>query len=307
MGLARSILLKASRSAWLARQLRERRFFQRAVRRFMPGETVDAALEAAGAFAKQDIGSVLTELGEQVTSRAEAADVRDHYLGVLEKIQRRKLPAHISVKLTHLGIDASHEGCVQDVLKLAARSEQARSFLWIDMEESRYVDATLEVYRRAKAEWSNVGVCLQAYLRRTPKDLEALLPISPAIRLVKGAYNEPADVALAKKHDVDDRYRQLADRLLAEAARQRAKPVFGTHDLGLVEAIRKSATTQRVGPSSYEFHMLYGIRADEQRKLASMGAEIRVLISYGSAWFAWYMRRLAERPANMWFVLRNVV
>jgi len=307
MGFARTVLLKASRSQWLARQLRERRFFQRAARRFMPGEALDDALEAAAQFGKAGLGSVLTELGEQVTNRAEAAAVRDHYLGVLEKIQRRKLPAHISVKLTHLGVEASREGCVQDVLKLAARAEQARSFLWIDMEESRYVDMTLEVYRRAKAEWPNVGVCLQAYLHRTATDLEALLPIAPAIRLVKGAYNEPADVAFPRKRDVDENYRQLARRLLAEAGRQRAKPVFGTHDLGLIEWIRKSAVDQRVDPSSYEFHMLYGIRAAEQRKLASMGAEVRVLISYGSAWFAWYMRRLAERPANVWFVLRNVV
>jgi len=307
MGFARTLLLKASRSQWLARQLRERRFFQKAAKRFMPGETLDAALEAAGQFAKAGMGSVLTELGEQVTNRAEAAAVRDHYLGVLERVQRRKLPAHASVKLTHLGIDASHEGCVQDVLKLAARAEQARSFLWIDMEESRYVDATLDVYRRAKGEWPNVGVCLQAYLRRTAKDLEALLPIAPAIRLVKGAYNEPADIAFPKKADVDENYRQLAKRLLSEAGRQRAKPVFGTHDLPLVEWIRKTAVDQRVDASAYEFHMLYGIRAKEQRNLASMGAEVRVLISYGSAWFAWYMRRLAERPANVWFVLRNVV
>ena len=307
MGFARSLLLKASRSQWLARQLRERRFFQRAVKRFMPGETLEAALDAAGQFAKAGLGTVLTELGEQVTNRAEAAAVRDHYLGVFEKIQRRKLPAHVSVKLTHLGLEASHEGCVQDVLKLAARAEQARSFLWIDMEESRYVDATLAVYRRAKAEWPNVGVCLQAYLHRTAKDLEGLLTLSPGIRLVKGAYNEPPDVALPKKRDVDENYRQLAQRLLSEAARQRAKPVFGTHDLRLIETIRKAAAAQRLDPSAYEFHMLYGIRAAEQRKLVSMGAKVRVLISYGSAWFAWYMRRLAERPANVWFVLRNVV
>ncbi len=307
MGFARTLLLKASRSQWLARQLRERRFFQKAARRFMPGEALDDALEAAAQFGKAGLGSVLTELGEQVTNRAEAAAVRDHYLGVLEKIQRRKLPAHISVKLTHLGVEASREGCVQDVLKLAARAEQARSFLWIDMEESRYVDTTLEVYRRAKTEWPNVGVCLQAYLHRTAKDLEALMPIAPAIRLVKGAYNEPPNIAFPKKRDVDENYRQLARRLLAEAGRQRAKPVFGTHDLGLIEWIRKSAVEQRVDPSSYEFHMLYGIRAAEQRRLASMGAEVRILISYGNAWFAWYMRRLAERPANVWFVLRNVV
>jgi proline dehydrogenase len=307
MGFARSLLLKASRSQWLARQLRERRFFQRAVKRFMPGETLDAALDAAAQFGKAGLGSVLTELGEQVTNRAEAAAVRDHYLGVLERVQRRKLPAHISVKLTHLGIEASREGCVQDVLKLAARAEQARSFLWIDMEESRYVDVTLEVYRRAKAEWSDVGVCLQAYLRRTPADLESLLSLAPAIRLVKGAYNEPADVAFPKKGDVDAAYFQLAERLLQEAARQRVKPVFGTHDLALIERIRQAATAQRVDPSAYEFHMLYGIRAAEQRSLASQAAKVRVLVSYGSAWFAWYMRRLAERPANVWFVLRNVV
>jgi len=307
MGFARSLLLKASRSQWLARQLRERRFFQRAVKRFMPGETLDEALEATGQFAKLNLGTVLTELGEQVTNRAEAAAVRDHYLGVFEKIQRRKLPAHVSVKLTHLGLDASKEGCVQDVLKLAARAEQARSFLWIDMEESRYVDATLEVYRRVKAEWPSVGVCLQAYLRRTAKDVEGLLAVAPAIRLVKGAYNEPPDAAFPKKRDVDENYRQLAQRLLGEAARQRAKPVFGTHDLALIETIRKAAVAQRLDPSAYEFHMLYGIRAEEQRKLVSMAAKVRVLISYGSAWFAWYMRRLAERPANVWFVLRNVV
>lgn len=307
MGLARSILLKASRSQWLADQLRRRRFFQRAVKRFMPGETLEAALDAAGQFAKSGLGSVLTELGEQVTNRAEAAAVRDHYLGVLERIQRRKLPAHVSVKLTHLGLDASREGCVQDVLKLAARAEQARSFLWIDMEESRYVDATLEVYRRAKAEWSNVGVCLQAYLRRTPADLESLLALAPAIRLVKGAYNEPADVALPRKRDVDAAYLQLAERLLEEAARQRVKPVFGTHDLSLIERMRRAATALKLDPSAYEFHLLYGIRAAAQRALVSDSAQVRVLISYGSAWFAWYMRRLAERPANVWFVLRNVV
>jgi proline dehydrogenase len=307
MGFARTVLLKASRSQWLARQLRDRRFFQRAVRRFMPGETLEAALDAAGQFGKAGIGSVLTELGEQVTSRAEAADVRDHYIGALERIQRRKLPAHISVKLTHLGIDASQEGCVQDVLKLAARADQARSFLWIDMEESRYVDATLEVYRRAKAEWSNVGVCLQAYLRRTATDLDRLFSIAPAIRLVKGAYNEPAEIALPKKGEVDSNYFDLAQRLLSEAGRQRAKPVFGTHDMKLIERIRQAAVTQKVDPSAYEFHMLYGIRAAEQRALASRGLGVRVLISYGDAWFAWYMRRLAERPANVWFVLRNVV
>jgi proline dehydrogenase len=307
MGLARRALLRASRSQWLARQLRDRAFFQRAVRRFMPGESLDAALDAAAEFAKANIGSVLTELGEQVTSRAEAEAVRDHYVGVLDRIKRRSLPAHVSIKLTHLGLEADREACVRDVLALAAKAEQSRSFLWIDMEESRYTDATVEVYRRVKAEWANVGVCLQAYLRRTAADLEALFALAPAIRLVKGAYNEPSEVAFPKKRDVDANYFKLAVRLLSEAARQRAKPVFGTHDFSLVAKIREAASALALDGRSYEFHLLYGIQAAEQRALAAQGAAVRVLISYGSAWFAWYMRRLAERPANVWFVLRNLI
>lgn len=307
MSLARTLLLRASRSSFLARQLRERRFFQRAVRRFMPGETLDAALDATAGFAKLGIGSVLTELGEQVHSRAESEAVRDHYLGVFDRIKKRDLPAQVSVKLTHLGLDADRDACLRDVLALAERATAARSFLWIDMEEARYVDATLDVYRRVRAEWPNVGVCLQAYLRRTAADLEALFPIAPAIRLVKGAYNEPAAVAFPRKRDVDGRYFDLAVRLLAEAARQRAKPVFGTHDLTLIETIRGAAEAQRLPPDGCEFHLLYGIRPEAQRNLAARGARVRVLISYGSAWFAWYMRRLAERPANVWFVLRNLV
>jgi proline dehydrogenase len=307
MGFARSILLKASRSQWLARQLRERRFFQRAVKRFMPGETLDAALDAAAGFAEYDIGSVLTELGEQVTNRREAEAVRDHYLGVFDKIQRRKLPAHVSVKLTHLGLEADRDACVRDVLALAQRAAQARSVLWIDMEESRYVDATLDVYRLVKTEWKDVGVALQAYLHRTAADLDKLLPLSPWIRLVKGAYNEPADVAFPRKDDVDDNYLKLAKRLLDETLRQRARPIFGTHDEGMIERIGQAAREKRVDRQAYEFHMLYGIKSDTQRRLAKQGHVVKVLISYGSAWFAWYMRRLAERPANVWFVLRNVV
>ena len=307
MGFARSVLLKASRSQWLARQLRDRRFFQRAVKRFMPGETLEAALDAAGTFAQYNIGSVLTELGEQVTNRGEAEAVRDHYLGVLDKIQRRKLPAHISVKLTHLGLEADREACVRDVLALAEKAAQARSVLWIDMEESRYVDATLEVYRRAKAEWKDVGLALQAYLRRTAADLEKLLPLAPWIRLVKGAYNEPAEVAFPSKRDVDENYFKLAGRLLDEAVRQRARPIFGTHDETMMARIQQAARAKRADSRAYEFHMLYGIREGVQRRLARDGHVVKVLISYGSAWFAWYMRRLAERPANVWFVLRNLV
>jgi proline dehydrogenase len=277
------------------------------VRRFLPGEELGAALDAATAFARDGIGSVLTELGEQVTTRAEAGRVRDHYLQVFDRVRQRGLPAHVSVKLTHLGLDVDRAACLENVLGLAARAADARSFLWIDMEESRYVDVTLELFRRARAAHAGVGVCLQAYLRRTPADLEGLLPLGPAIRLVKGAYNEPPDVAFPKKRDVDERYFALAGRLLEHAVRGQARPVFGTHDLGLIARLRQHAAALGTTPGAYEVHMLYGIRAAEQRALTRDGVPVRVLISYGTHWFPWYMRRLAERPANVWFVIRHLV
>jgi len=307
MSLTRRLLLRASRSAWLARTLRRRAFFRRAVRRFLPGEHVGAALDTAAALARDGIGSVLTQLGEQVTNRDEAAAVRDQYLRLLDEIRSRDLPAEISVKLTHLGLDVNPKACLQDLLGLAARAAAAKSFLWIDMEESRYVDATLELFRAVRAARPDVGVCLQAYLRRTPADLEGLLPHAPAIRVVKGAYNEPPDVAFPKKRDVDAAYAVLAGRLLERAAAGGARVVFGTHDLDLLERLRARALALGVTGGGYEVHMLYGIRAAAQRALAQQGVPVRVLISYGTHWFPWYMRRLAERPANVWFVVRHLL
>ena len=304
MSLARTLLLRASRSPWLAAQFRKRAFARRAVRKFMPGESLGEALDAASALAKGNLGTVLTQLGEQVQNATEAAAVRDHYLQVFDQIRQRSLPAHVSVKLTHLGLDVSREACMHHVLDLAAKARADRTFLWIDMEEARYVDATLEIYRRARADGPGIGVCLQAYLRRTPQDLAALLPIGPAIRLVKGAYRESAEIALQRKEEIDAQYETLAGQLLDATAGGRATVVFGTHDLGLVDRIGKEAVN-RSADARYEVHMLYGIRSDDQRDLAAQGVKVRILISYGSHWFAWYMRRLAERPANIWFVVRS--
>lgn len=305
MSIARSLLLRASRSPWLAEQFRRRAFARRAVRRFMPGESLLDALDASAELAKAAMGTVLTQLGEQVRNAAEAEDVRDHYLNVFDQVRDRFLPAQVSVKLTHLGLDVDRDACLRHVRALAEKARKEGCFLWIDMEESRYVDATLDLYRRVREEGPGVGVCLQAYLRRTPQDLAALLPLSPAIRLVKGAYNEPGSVALARKKDVDAQYSSLAVQLLDAAAAGRATAVFGTHDLRLIERIGEQAAARKAD-GRYEVHMLYGIRGDAQRRLAGQGVKVRVLISYGSHWFAWYMRRLAERPANVWFVVRSL-
>ena len=305
MSIGRALLLKASRSAFLASQLRRRAFVGRAVRRFMPGEELTAALDAAQQLASFGLGTVLTQLGENLTTRADAEAVRDHYLGVLRELGRRALPAHISVKLTQLGLDVDRDACEHALHALTAAAAEAGSFLWIDMEDSRYTDVTLDLYRRVRAAHAGVGVCLQAYLRRTAGDLEALLPLAPAIRLVKGAYAEPPGIAFPRKQDVDASYAALGGRLLEHAAGG-ARPVFGTHDVRLLASLRERAAALRLPRAACEFHLLYGIRAEEQRRLAAEGETVRVLISYGTAWFAWYMRRLAERPANVWFVAKNM-
>jgi proline dehydrogenase len=306
MSLARSVLLRASRSPWLAEQFRRRSFARRAVRRFMPGEDVRDALDAAASFARAGIGSVVTALGERVGTRAEAEAVRRHYLEVLDTIRARALPTHISVKLTHLGLDVDRALCAESVHELASRAEATGSMLWIDIEESRYVDATLELYRGARARQARVGVCLQAYLRRTPADLESLLAVGGSVRLVKGAYREPAAIAFPRKADTDAAYLALAKRMLGAAAPHRPQ-VFGTHDLVLLDGIRAHAASTGVPSGAWEAHMLYGIRSAEQRALAAGGVSVRVLVSYGTHWFPWYVRRLAERPANVWFVLRSLV
>lgn len=306
MGITRDLILKASRSQWMAAQLRHRAFFQRAVKRFMPGEDLESALRATQDLAALKVGTVLTELGEQVTNRVEAEQVRDHYLMVLGEVRKRGLPAQVSIKLTHLGLESDPDACLANLRALCAKAAETENFVWVDMEESRYVDVTLGLFRKIRAERTNVGVCLQAYLHRTHADLESLLPLGPAIRLVKGAYNEPASVAFPSKRDVDAQYYTLAGTLLENVPRG-ARPVFGTHDIPLIARIQARAGSLGVSPKGYELHMLYGIRASEQKNLAAAGAAVRVLISYGSAWFAWYMRRLAERPANVWFVLRNIL
>ena len=306
MSLARTLLLRASRSEWLASQFKKYEFTRRAVKSFLPGEELSAALDAAGALASEDLGSVITNLGERVTNRAEAAAVREHYLGALDAIHARSLPTQLSVKLTHLGLEAGRDACASEVAKLVAHAATVGSFVWIDMEESHYVDATLGIFREIRTSHPNVGLCLQAYLHRTPMDIETLLPLQPSIRLVKGAYREPAARALARRHDIDAAYLSMGRRLLDQAARGHLLPVFGTHDARLIEALRMHANGRRLQPRAYEIHMLYGIATAAQRTLAAAGARVRTLISYGTNWFPWYMRRLAERPANMWFVVQNV-
>lgn len=306
MAFARNVFLRMSKSRWLADRVMTRPFAKRAVKRFMPGEELSDALVASQALGADRIGTIVTRLGENLTSPEAANAVRDHYLDALDQIAARKLDSHISVKPTQLGLDFSFDRCAGHLEALAVRAEASGTIFWIDMEDSSYVDRTLDLYRRLKAKHPKVGLAIQAYLRRTPQDLASLLPLRPIIRLVKGAYAEPAHVAFPDKRDTDLAYFDLASELLGVAARREALPIFGTHDLSLIERIVGKAATLGVGDGDYEIHMLYGIRMNEQRALATRGRSVKTLISYGSSWFPWYMRRLAERPANVWFVARSM-
>jgi proline dehydrogenase len=304
--VARNVLLRMSKSSWLADRVMTRPFAKRAVKRFMPGEDLSDALDAARGLAPVNIGAVLTELGENLTAESEATAVRDHYLGVFEQITARKLNAHVSVKPTQLGLDFSQAHCADHLGLLAQKAESTGTYLWLDMEDSSYVDRTLELYRGLRAKYEKVGVAMQSYLRRTPDDLRQLLAHRPTVRLVKGAYAEPPHVAFPAKRDVDLAYYDLAVELLNAASKGQALPIFGTHDTGLLDRLVTKAASIGVENGGYEIHMLYGIRMAEQKALSARGRTVKTLISYGSSWFPWYMRRLAERPANVWFVAKSV-
>jgi len=307
MGLMRSVLLAGSESRWLRAQATRRAFVRRAVSRFMPGETLEDALGTAPALKPDGIGLVLTRLGESVTDLAEADAVAAHYLDALERIRAGGINAEISVKPTQLGLDIDAARCLAHVRGLAGRAAALGNFVWIDMEQSRYVDATLELTRSVRAQHANVGMCLQAYLFRTAADVERLLSTGAGVRLVKGAYREPAEIAFPRKGDVDASYLRLARRLLSDDARQAGvRAVFGTHDTRLLRAIADHVSTLGRSARDAEFHLLYGIQRAEQQRLARAGHTVRVLVSYGSYWFPWYMRRLAERPANVLFVARSM-
>ena len=306
MGLMRTALLKASQSEWLAQQVRGRRFAQRASRRFMPGEDVEAALAAAEQLRDRRIPTLVTLLGEAITQRLEAEQVAREYLELLDRIERRGLPMQLSVKLTQLGLDVNRDVCVELLTRVAARAKAVRNHVCIDMEASSYVDATLEVFRAVHSVHSNVGVCLQAYLFRTADDLEALLPLQAPIRLVKGAYREPPHVAFPSKRDVDENFFKLAQRLLCEDRPGTVPHGFGTHDARLITRIQDFAAGRGLPNDAYEIQMLYGIRREDQYRLAARGYAVRTLISYGRHWFPWYMRRLAERPANLLFVAKSL-
>jgi proline dehydrogenase len=307
MSLMRKALLAASTNAWLRDHVTKWGFVRESVRRFMPGEQFDDALTAGKQQHELGINTIFTKLGENLTRAEEFEEVTQHYLDAYDKIAAAGIDGQVSVKPTQLGLDLDRALCERNMDRLLERAEQRNNFLWIDMEGSPYVDPTIELYTRARAQSPRVGVAIQAYLYRSPKDIESLIPLGPTVRIVKGAYLEPPAIAYPKKSDVDEAFFKLCTRLMAPDAQQTGSLVhIATHDVALADRLLAYIRQQNVPKSSYEFAMLYGIQRNQQLKLARDGQRLRVLISYGEYWFPWYMRRLAERPANVWFVLRTM-
>jgi len=307
MSVMRKALLAASTNAWLRDHVTKWGFVRQSVKRFMPGEQFEDALAAGKQQHELGINTIFTKLGENLTRAEEFEEVTQHYLDAYDKIAAAGIDGQVSVKPTQLGLDLDRALCERNMDRLLERAEQRDNFLWIDMEGSPYVDPTIELYKRARAQSARVGIAIQAYLYRSPKDLESLIPLGPTVRIVKGAYLEPPTIAYPKKSDVDDAFFTLCTRLMAPDAQKTGSLVhIATHDVALAERLLAYIRQQNVPKSSYEFAMLYGIQRSQQLKLARDGQRLRVLISYGEYWFPWYMRRLAERPANVWFVVRTM-
>jgi proline dehydrogenase len=296
-----------STNAWLRERATKTAFVRRSVSKFMPGERLEDAMEAAASQQQQGIGTIFTKLGENLT-RIEAAEaVTRHYLDVLDKVKAAGLRAQVSVKPTQLGLDLDKELCFRNLQRLVDRAAERDNFIWIDMESSPYVDPTLDLFRRTRARSPRIGIAVQAYLYRTEKDIESLIPLGAAIRMVKGAYLEPPSIAYPKKTDVDQNFYKLCCRLLADEARKAGGLLhIATHDPNLVDRLAAFIDQQKMPAGAYEYAMLYGIQRPLQQRLVRSGRPLRVLIAYGEYWFPWYMRRLAERPANVWFVVKNM-
>jgi proline dehydrogenase len=280
---------------------------RRFVRRFVAGRTAGDAFRVIADLDARRLATAVTYLGENVVTPAGAEQATQTYLELLDEIARRRLRCLPSLKLTHLGLDLGEELCMANLTRLLDRGAATGIRVWIDMESTDYTDRTLDLYARVRARYANAACVVQSYLRRTPADIERLVTLGATIRLCKGAYQEPATLAYSNKREVDTAYARLAERLLADDARAAGVyPGFATHDERLQRHILYAARAGNVARDRWEVQMLFGIRHDLHASLAAAGVPLRVLVPYGEDWYGYFMRRLAERPANLVFLLRNL-
>jgi proline dehydrogenase len=276
-------------------------------RRFVAGETLAEAIGASAELCRAGNSITLNHLGENVTTPDAARLSRDSYLATLDSVQHANLDANISIKLTQLGLDLDLDLCLSLAQEIAARALALRRTIEIDMEGSAYTEATIQIFEAVQRRHGNAGLAIQAYLRRSLSDLERLAPLEPKVRLVKGAYREPPKIAFQKKSEVDESYRQLLDRAFRQDGAGGFSVAIATHDPALIDYATGKIAAQHVARGKYEFQMLLGVRRDLQRKVFEDGHPLRVYVPWGTAWCPYFMRRLAERPANMLFVLKSLL
>jgi proline dehydrogenase len=307
--MLRGLLLALSRNAFIRERILRLGLAKQASRRFVAGEEPADAIRAIQELNKAGIVATLDHLGEDVATEAEARQAAADYLDILDRIRASGVTSHVSAKLTQMGLDISGDLCQSNVEAIAAKAGDCGTFLRIDMEGSPHTERTIKVYEAVRAKYPNVGIVIQAYLYRSEKDIQHLIDAGIAnIRLCKGAYLEPASIAFPKKADVDRNMIRLAEMLLNPETRAKgAYLAFATHDEKLINWAKQYATEHNIPKTAFEFQMLYGIRRDLHRKLAQEGYTMRVYVPYGHQWYPYFMRRLAERPANVLFIIRNLL
>jgi len=276
-------------------------------RRFVAGETLAEAVVVSEELCRQGRHVSLNHLGENVTTEAAAQEVCASYIHMVEELHAKNLAGNISIKLTQLGLDLSKDLCASLSRSIAQRAAELGRTIEMDMEGSGYTDATLHIFETVQREFGNTGLAVQAYLYRTEKDLERIAPLKPKVRLVKGAYREPKKIAFQGKAAVDANYKRLTTLLMEGAAQGRFFPAIASHDPMMVAHAQAEAARLSVAKDKYEFQMIYGIRRDLQQEVHAAGHTLQVYVPFGTDWCPYFMRRLSERPANCWFVLRSLL
>jgi proline dehydrogenase len=308
MSLLRTTLIALSRNRTLQDTIVRVPVSRRMARRFVAGETLQDALTAVLNLNGQGMVATLDHLGENVTTRAEAIAAADEYLLALEALRLAGATSNVSVKLTHMGLDLGEDFCYGNVSRIVRNAAELGNFVRVDMEGSPYTERTLRIYRRLRGQFDNCGIVIQAYLHRSQADVEALIAEGIGhFRLCKGAYDEPADIAYRERPAVTRALNALVRTCLEEAGRAGAYAAVASHDQEVIDFTRACAYQHGVPPTAYEFQMLYGIRRELQTDLARRGHQVRIYVPYGTHWYPYFMRRLAERPANLLFFLRALV
>jgi proline dehydrogenase len=309
MPVLRSTLIALSHNRALQDAIVRVPWSRRMARRFVAGEELQDAIRAVLDLNAQGMVATLDHLGENVTGAAEAQGAANDYMAALDALEAAGARSHVSIKLTQMGLDLGEDFCCENVSRILARAAQHSNFVRIDMEDSPYTERTLQVYRRLRKQFDNVGIVIQSYLRRSRGDVEALIAEGLGnFRLVKGAYDEPAALAYTEPAEVTRQLQELIRLCMAPGARTKKTYVaVASHDTTVVNFARAYAYQYGAPPGSYEFQMLYGIRRDLQSRLAAQGYTVRIYVPYGKEWYPYFMRRLAERPANLLFFLRALV